>query len=57
MTSHNRHQQQRDKRSRTRTQKVYSRPCILQELTLETRAGSPLGVPNPLDPAGIDPAD
>lgn len=36
---------------------VYRRPQILHELELETRAGSPLGIPNPLDPAGLDPAE
>lgn len=34
---------------------AYSRPRITHESDLETRAGSPLGLPNPLDPAGIDP--
>lgn len=36
---------------------VYRRPEIIHELKLETRAGSPLGIPNPLDPAGLDPAE
>jgi len=30
------------------TPKVYSPPVILHELELETRAGSPLGVPDDL---------
>jgi hypothetical protein len=29
--------------------KPYTRPDILYELELETRAGSPLGLPDPLD--------
>jgi hypothetical protein len=29
--------------------KPYSRPEIVHELELETRAGSPLGLPDPLD--------
>jgi hypothetical protein len=29
--------------------KPYSKPEILHELELETRAGSPLGLPDPLD--------
>jgi len=29
--------------------KPYIKPEIIEELALETRAGSPLGVPNPLD--------
>ena len=39
------------------TKNVYRRPQIVHELELETRAGSPLGIPNPLDPAGLDPAN
>lgn len=29
--------------------KPYSKPGIIQELDLETRAGSILGIPNPVD--------
>ncbi len=32
--------------------KAYEKPAIVHELELETRAGSPLGLPNPLDPTG-----
>ncbi len=32
--------------------KAYEKPAIVHELELETRAGSPLGVPNPFDPTG-----
>jgi hypothetical protein len=33
--------------------KVYTKPAILHDLTLETRAGSPFSVfPDPLDPTG-----
>ena len=34
------------------TRKPYAKPEIIHELELETRAGSPLGIPNPdpLDP-------
>lgn len=39
------------------SKKPYVRPSIVHELPLETRAGSPLSIPNPLDPAGLDPAD
>lgn len=35
--------------------KRYEQPAIVHELALETRAGSPLGIPNPLDPAGLAP--
>lgn len=35
----------------------YASPQIAHEAELETRAGSPLGIPNPLDPAGIDPTE
>jgi len=30
------------------------RPAIISELALETRAGFPLGVPDPFDPFGLD---
>ncbi len=30
----------------------YESPAIIHELELETRAGSPLGLPNPFDPTG-----
>lgn len=47
-----------DRRTSERApKKVYRRPQILHELELETRAGTPLGIPNPLDPAGLDPSD
>jgi hypothetical protein len=29
--------------------KPYTKPEIIEELVLETRAGSPLSVPNPID--------
>ena len=32
--------------------KAYEKPAIIHELELETRAGSPLGAINPLDPTG-----
>lgn len=35
--------------------KAYSAPAIVHELKLETRAGSPLGRPELVDPLGIDP--
>jgi len=34
--------------------KPYTKPEIIHELALETRAGSPLGVPDPFDPFGLD---
>lgn len=37
--------------------KPYTRPAIVHEQQLETRAGTPLGVPDPLDPTGLDPAE
>ncbi len=37
--------------------KVYVKPAIVHELKLETRAGSPLGGGNLVDPLGIDPAN
>ena len=33
--------------------KPYEEPAIVYESELEVRAGSPLGIPNPLDPTGI----
>ena len=36
--------------------RVYVKPAIEHELKLETRAGSPLGGGNLIDPLGIDPA-
>jgi hypothetical protein len=38
----------------TETKKVYAKPSISQELELETRAGSPLGFPNPLNLPGVE---
>lgn len=57
MTQHDLAEHDVRKINDTGEQKAYSRPRIVQELALETRAGSPLGIPNPLDPAGIDPAE
>jgi hypothetical protein len=37
--------------------KLYVKPAIVHELKLETRAGSPLGGGNLIDPLGIDPAN
>jgi len=37
------------------TVKTYSKPAIIHELKLETRAGSPLGIDPGVDPLGIDP--
>ncbi|MBN1537098.1 MAG: hypothetical protein JW908_10240 [Anaerolineales bacterium] len=34
--------------------KNYIRPAIVHELDLETRAGSPLGMPDPLNLDGTD---
>jgi hypothetical protein len=39
------------------TTRLYVKPGIVHELKLETRAGSPLGGGNLLDPLGIDPAN
>lgn len=34
--------------------RLYTKPAIIHELKLETRAGSPLGtLPNPQDPLGM----
>lgn len=35
----------------------YVRPAIIHELALETRAGSPLGIPDPFDPFSVGPQD
>lgn len=43
--------------SRSTDKQPYSAPQITHELELETRAGSPLSIPDPLDPAGVDPAE
>lgn len=34
------------------SKKPYTQPAVIHELRLETRAGSPLGIPDPLDPLG-----
>ena len=36
-----------------KTRKPYAKPEIIVELELETRAGSPLGIPDPFDPLGL----
>ena len=36
-----------------KTRKPYAKPEIIHELELETRAGSPLGMPDPFDPLGL----
>lgn len=36
-----------------RPRKPYTKPEIIHELALEVRAGSPLGLPDPLDPLGL----
>ena len=33
--------------------KPYAKPEIIVELELETRAGSPVGMPDPFDPLGL----
>lgn len=33
--------------------KPYSKPEIIVELEMEVRAGSPLGIPDPLDPLDL----
>jgi len=38
------------------TRQPYVEPAIVHELTLETRAGSPLGGDPLSDPLGLDPA-
>ena len=35
--------------------KVYSPPAIVQELRMETQAGSPFPRPSSVDPLGVDP--
>lgn len=35
--------------------KSYMHPAIIQELDLETRAGSPLGLPDPFNLDGLNP--
>jgi hypothetical protein len=32
--------------------KPYEEPAVVYESSLEVRAGSPLGIPDPLDPTG-----
>lgn len=41
--------------SHAKTRKPYAKPEIIYELELETRAGSPLSVPDPFDPLGLEP--
>ena len=36
-----------------RRRKPYAKPEIIVELELETRAGSPVGMPGPFDPLGL----
>lgn len=40
--------------TRPATPKPYSKPEVILELELETRAGSPLGFPDPMDPLGLN---
>ena len=35
--------------------KPYTKPEIIHELELETRAGSPMMLPDPYDPYNLDP--
>ena len=35
----------------------YTQPAILYEGELEVRAGSPLSIPDPLDPLGLEPKE
>ena len=37
------------------TRKSYFSPAIIHELDLETRAGSPLGLPDPFNLDGLNP--
>ena len=39
--------------TKPKTRKPYTKPEIIHELELETRAGSPLGIPDPFDPLGL----
>ena len=48
--------QELDREVLSDTVRVYVKPAIEHELKLETRAGSPLGGGNLVDPLGIDPA-
>ncbi|MFQ5596118.1 MAG: hypothetical protein ACE5HA_18400 [Anaerolineae bacterium] len=42
---------------RPEIQKPYSKPEIILELELETRAGSPLGIPDPMYPFSLNTTD
>lgn len=48
---------ERTDRTPPASKQPYTQPAVIHELRLETRAGTPLGVPNPLDPTGLDPAE
>lgn len=37
-----------------RERRPYEEPAVVYESTLEVRAGSPLGIPDPLDPTGVN---
>ena len=39
--------------SQIKPRKPYTKPEIIHELELETRAGSPLGIPDLFDPLGL----
>ena len=39
--------------SQIKPRKPYTKPEIIHEPELETRAGSPLGMPDPFDPLGL----
>lgn len=50
-------QQEKTRQHPPEPRKPYTKPAILRELELETRAGTPLGIPVPMDPFGLDPQE
>lgn len=38
----------------TKTKRPYTEPAIIFDLELETKAGSPLGMPDPLGDPGLE---
>ena len=50
LREHKLHQSSEGEISKPAKRKPYTKPKIILELELETRAGSPLGMPDPFDP-------
>ena len=43
--------------TRLEARRPYTKPEIVHELELQTRAGSPLGIPDPMGPFDLEPRE